>query len=305
MISLNERNSEENQDFLSSHFKPNARPLNLITVTMKEKAKQLFRRLFYRSALARLLIGALSVFSGRTRSLRVLHLLSYVDARASGPLQRPEALLLNALAQVLLPRVVVEFGFFKGHSAFNFLQALGPDTQVFSYDIADHAAATAADAFLKFPNFHFIHKSQTEFAKEDLADEKVDLVFFDAVHSFPSNQETWRKIYPSLSDRCLVVVHDTGTWERAQVLAVHAENLLSPQGWLSAEEYQHQREEREFVNWLVKEYPQYTAIHLHTLRTLRHGLSILQRSQPLPTTGRGLLTLPNRTPNPNLTSLVS
>jgi hypothetical protein len=246
-----------------------------------EDVKRALRTIFYNSAAARMIIGALSVVTGRTRPLGVFHLLSYVDEKAQGPLQRPEALLLNALTQVVAPRVIVEFGFYKGHSSHNFLEALRASAQLYSYDVADHAAETAAK--FQRPNFRFFHKSQDQFAPEDIDHQQVDLVFFDAVHDLALNQKTWHQIEPSLSDQCLVVVHDTGSWSREHALAVHDESELDPARWLSPTEYQHQPGEREFVNWIVDEYQAYGAIHLHTLTTRRHGMTVLQKRKRLQT----------------------
>src|SRR5271155_4967100 len=52
----------------------------------------------------------------------------------SGPIQSDEALLLFALTKVLRPKVVVEFGFFQGYSATNFLMALDADACLYSFD---------------------------------------------------------------------------------------------------------------------------------------------------------------------------
>ena len=46
-----------------------------------EELKRLLRAFFYKSALGRLAIGGLSVLTGRTRPLRVMRLLSYVEAK--------------------------------------------------------------------------------------------------------------------------------------------------------------------------------------------------------------------------------
>ncbi|MDQ6765921.1 MAG: hypothetical protein M3Z22_07475 [Verrucomicrobiota bacterium] len=171
---------------------------------------------------------------------------------------------------------------FSRDSAFNFLQAIAPGAKVYSYDVADHAEETARTCFRHYRNYRFLHKSQSEFAPDDIDYAKVDLVFFEAVHDLALNQETWKRAVGSLSERCLVVVHDTGTWTRSDALANYGPADLNPQWWLN-DEYQHQRGEREFVNWITREYSDYSQIHFHSLLTLRHGLTILQRNEPLPT----------------------
>jgi predicted O-methyltransferase YrrM len=214
-----------------------------------------------------------------------MHLLSYRDADAHGPVQRPEALLLNAVVQVIAPKVVIEFGFFAGHSAFNFLQALDSDAKLYSYDIADTAAETAAVAFRRFRNFKFLHKSQAMFCPDDIDHQKIDLVFFDAVHDFELNKKTWALIQPSLAERCLIIVHDTGTWQRADALRVYPASALNKERWLDDNEFEHQPGERQFVNWIREEQPEYSSVHFHSLNTLRQGLTVLQRSGPLRTRG--------------------
>lgn len=56
-----------------------------------------------------------------------------------------------------------------------------------------------------------------------------------------------------------------------------------PEGWLSAEEYAPWDEERRFVNWLRDSLPELSQLHLHSDRTLRHGLTLLQASARLAT----------------------
>ena len=41
------------------------------------------------------------------------------------------------------------------------------------------------------------------------------------------------------------------------------------------------------VNWIGATYPQYGRLHLETAATLRHGMTIFQRQDPLPTTRPG------------------
>jgi hypothetical protein len=50
---------------------------------------------------------------------------------------------------------------------------------------------------------------------------------------------------------------------------------------LTRDEYEHQPDERAFVNWLLDEHPELRQIHLHSRRTVRGGLTLLQRSSPL------------------------
>ena len=138
------------------------------------------------------------------------HLLTYREDDAVGPLQRDEAIALFGIIRTLRPETVVEFGFFHGHSAFNFLQALPPDARLFSYDIDTDSARRAETEFHFDPRLTFIGKSQTAFEPEDLAGRKIDFAFFDAAHELDLNQETFRRILPHLAAEATIAVHDTG-----------------------------------------------------------------------------------------------
>jgi len=156
--------------------------------------KKPIRKLFYHSAIARHCIGFISNLIGRTQSLDISHLNSYEDQKSIGPLQQPEALLLYSIVQTTLPQTIVEFGFFHGHSAFNFLQAMPKNAHLYSYEISDESAERAAKEFPNDKRFKFLHKSQTEFCPADIDKRKIDLVFFDAAHDLKLNQQTFELI---------------------------------------------------------------------------------------------------------------
>lgn len=225
-----------------------------------------------------------SAVTGRGAFPGTSHLMAYRDKETIGPLQNDEALLLFALVKTVTPKVIVEFGFHKGHSAFNFLQAVDTNTRLYSFDVDPMSKSIAEDAFYSFPNFRYFHKSQTEFDPSDVDDQLIDLVFFDAAHELEMNQETWRLVEPQLAANASILVHDTGNWCRKDFKPVH--QILadaSPDDWLNEDEFQHQKEEREFVNWIVTEYPDYAMVHFHSLQRIRHGLTLLQRKQLLDT----------------------
>ena len=244
------------------------------------------RGAFYRHPALRLLSGC--AFSlAPSRRVGTLHLATYDEQGAMGPLQRDEALLLLGVTRSIAPRTVVEFGFFKGHSAFSFLQAIDDDCLLASYDVSDRAAWQARRSFGRRKNFRFLHKSQTDFDPADIDHRPVDLVFFDAAHELGLNQATWRRLEPSLAPDALVAVHDTGLWGREHFKPVHQEFAANESGrWLDADRFAHQPEEREFINWLATESPDFAALHFHTTRRLRHGLTLLQRQRALEVVGR-------------------
>ena len=249
---------------------------------MLAPVKAFIRYSYYRSALFRRVMGWLSVTSGRTGPLGVEHLATYREEDSIGPLQREEALLLFALTRVLRPRVIVEFGFFQGHSAFNFLRALDPGSRIFSYDLADDAKARFEKELNFDPRLSFFHKSQTDFAAADIGHQLIDLVFFDGAHELTANCATFQKIHPCLRDNATVVIHDTGLWNRDRMLPLHQEFIkLFPGEWVSDSQFAHQPDERQFVDWICQTYPEMQAIHLHSSNTLRHGMTWLQRRQRL------------------------
>ena len=220
----------------------------------------------------------------RQRAPDVAHLAFYAEETALGPLQRDEALFLNGLVRVIRPRVIVELGFFRGHSALNFLTALDGSGRLFSFDFDEEAEKVAHDFFDAVPNFRFARKSQTEVTSADFDGEAIDLLFFDASHDLDLNIQTFRNLEPSLAERGIVVVHDTGTWA-ASVLDPSQQRDLArqyPDYWLSPDEFAHRPDERRFVNWIYDTYPGFSTLHLHSLRIVRHGMTVLQRTAPLP-----------------------
>jgi predicted O-methyltransferase YrrM len=126
----------------------------------------------------------------------------------------------------------------------------------------------------------FHHRSQDAITHEDIDGRSADFVFIDAAHDLALNQATWKRLLPLLSPRAIVVIHDTGGIPRSQTppgdwsLAEHAR-------WAD-DEFEHQPGERAFVNWLLERHPEFVQIHLHSRHTQRHGMTLVQRSAPLP-----------------------
>lgn len=229
----------------------------------------------------RRLAGFGSLLLGRT--LPVDHLVIFREEDAIGPLQREEALFLLALVRVVRPRVIVEFGFGSGHSALNFLAALPTDGRLYSFDVSERAALIARERFGHSKRFKFIPKSQEDFNPRDVDGHAVDLLFMDASHDFELNRQTFEKTLPLLVPDAFVVVHDTGTWRKECFLPAHADWARHhPEGWLDSSRFQPHPAERKFVNWLRREHPAFAQLHLHSERTIRQGLTVLQRSRELP-----------------------
>jgi predicted O-methyltransferase YrrM len=212
------------------------------------------------------------------------HLTAFDEEEAIGPVQREEAMFLFSLIRMLRPRILVEFGFARGHSALNFLMAMDYEADLYSYDV-DVASASLAEKYAsEYSGFHFLHKSQETFSPVDVGGRLIDFVFIDAAHELDLNQKTFTLLLPSLAPNAILAVHDTGTWNRHHFLSEHF-NFANerPNQWLNLDEFQHQRAERQFVNWVADAFSDFQVIHLHSLNCVRHGITLLQRGHTLPT----------------------
>ncbi|HEV2813283.1 MAG TPA: class I SAM-dependent methyltransferase [Solirubrobacteraceae bacterium] len=230
-----------------------------------------------------------SVVTGRffrRDAIDTTHLHAYHEGPGViGPVQSEEALVLYGLVRAVRPRTVVEFGFDQGRSAFNFLRALDADARLYSFDVRDEAAQLAGALFGGEERLRFVRKSQAEFEAVDVDGRAVDFVFLDASHDLGLNQETLRRVLPVLAPGAIVAIHDTGTLSRATMapaLRAEADAVRSAQ-WVTEDAFEHQPGERATVNWLRDEHPELAQIHLHTHRVVRWGLTLLQRSERLPT----------------------
>ena len=249
---------------------------------MLAQLKSLIRQLFYRSGVFQCVVGFCSVMIGRTRGLGIAHLLSYRENDAIGPLQRDEAIALFGIIRTLRPKVVVEFGFFHGHSAFNFLRALPADGRLYSYDIDEDSIRRAGREFSFDKRFTFVGKSQADFDAGDVGGKSIDFVFFDAAHELELNIATFTRIVPHLAPEAMIAIHDTGLWNQTHFAPIHTTFTREyPGEWVSDDLYAHQPGERAFVDWIVAGPHGFAAIHLHSTRTLRHGFSLLQRQRVL------------------------
>jgi hypothetical protein len=213
------------------------------------------------------------------------HVISFREDQI-GTVDRDEALALVGLTRILCPQTIVEFGFLAGHSALNFVLAARPDCRVFSYDISDVSEEIARRCLSQFKNFRFIKKSQTDFSPSDIDQRKIDLCFLDASHDLALNLRTFDLVRPHLSETGIFAVHDTGIWHRRFFTDDHHSFTDSTLGkktgrWIDADRYQQAVTERLFVNTLLRTYPDFSQVHLHTAHTLRNGITLLQKTTPL------------------------
>lgn len=207
--------------------------------------------------------------------------LPFLEELAFGPVQRDEALLLFGLVRVVRPAVVLEIGFFHGDSTFNFLRAMDADARLYSFDVDPACAARARDRFGDDPRFHFRLRSQDAIEATDLDGRRADFVFLDASHDLRLNQATFGRLLDLMADRAVLAVHDTGTVPHDLIPADHGAHAVADQ-WIGDREFEPQPDERGFVNWILDCHPDFAQIHLHSSRTVRWGLTLLQRSIPLP-----------------------
>jgi hypothetical protein len=91
----------------------------------------------------------------------------------------------------------------------------------------------------------------------------------------------FERLAPLLADDAVVAIHDTGTVPRA-LLGIPDDHWLRevPKTWVD-DEFEHQPGERAFVNWLLAAHPEFAQLHVHSRRTIRAGISLLQRSGAL------------------------
>ena len=254
-----------------------------------DRVKALARRQYHRYWWAPPLRSVLTGTLLRREAVDTTHLLAFREGwDALGPVQRDEAFALFGLLRALRPRTVVEFGFYDGRSAFNTLRALDDEARLYAYDTADLSADIAAELFSDEPRLVFLRKSQADFDPADVDRRPVDFAFVDASHELELNRQTFRRLLPSLAPGAVVAVHDTGTVHRSHTPERYFPEAAvdgSPQ-WMPDGTFEHHPGERGTVNWLREEHPEFAQIHLHTHGVPRWGLTLLQRSERLPTSGR-------------------
>jgi predicted O-methyltransferase YrrM len=241
---------------------------------LRGAGRRLALRVFFSSSLARRAIAGL-----RGSAPTMAHLALY-DETVLGPVQQDEALFLHGLLRVTRPRTVVEFGFLQGHSALNFLLALEDDARLYSFDIDPSAERAANERLGHDKRFRFLRKSQTDITRDDIDGHPIDFVFIDAAHDLELNQATFERLLPMLAPDALIGVHDTGTVPRELFPDWHW-LLRTEQNWVDGE-YEGQPGERAFMNWLLDNHSDFSQIHLGSRRTIRCGVSLVQRSSRLP-----------------------
>jgi predicted O-methyltransferase YrrM len=246
---------------------------------IRKDARDVVRSAYFHSRALREL-AALMRWGRIHRHFPDLAHLAFYEQWSWGPVQPDEALLLHALVRTLRPRTLVEIGFLFGHSAFNFLRALDPDARLYSFDIDPASVEVARVRCQHDPRFVLRSRSQDAITPQDIDGRSADFVFLDGAHDLAINQATFARLLPLLSPEATIAIHDTGAIPRSLTPQGHW-TLDHPERW-AGDDYEHQPDERAFANWLLATHPEFAQIHIHSRRTFRHGMTVLQRSAPLP-----------------------
>lgn len=210
-----------------------------------------------------------SVATMYSTKYNIEHLTQKEDQAVIGPLQDDEALLLYAMIRVTRIKNIIEVGFGQGHSARNFLKAVGLDGKVVSID--------SSRAYQLSPNHTPILQNAENVEALDIPFTKADLVFYDC-HHYNAQMSLHKKLLESniITDDTILALHDTG---------LHPYKVVDwsyeiDGGWI------HQAVERRMVNTLKSQ--GWDAICLDTKKEdyncellYRHGITIMKKFKQL------------------------
>lgn len=126
------------------------------------------------------------------------------------------------IVRVFAPRVLVELGTHQGFSYFTFCEAVRENRLATRCHAVDHWEGdshsgkygseifdTVSSFNRRYEQFSTLHRMSFDDALTKFPDESVDLLHIDGLHTYEAVKhdfETWR---PKLSDRAVVLFHDT------------------------------------------------------------------------------------------------
>lgn len=205
--------------------------------------------------------------------MNLKYLEQYSNA-AIGPVQLDEALFLHALTLLLRPKVVLEIGSYWGDSTRCFLEAGAEHVVAVDVTLTPGLRMLAE----MFPDrLTMVECDQVDFTPDKLGHCAADLIFLDASHDLEANKKTFRNLEALIPERGYLLVHDTGLWAKEHMTAEH-EKFSQQYGKWELRGFAHQPQEREFVRWVRCYDSNFQRIDFHTMRTLRHGFTLFQRT---------------------------
>lgn len=181
-----------------------------------------------------------------------------------GPALDEDINFLQAIIKMIVPKTVVEFGYFWGKSANAMLEVLSEDAVLHSFD-------NTKDPIVNDHRFKFYCKSQEQID----GIENIDFVFLDASHDLELNKKTFEKLIPLMSEQGIIAVHDTGKWVGGNVFNASIGEPDEDGNWI------HCIEELQFIDWIKEKHPDWQIINFHSLNAVRHGITLLQKYKKL------------------------
>lgn len=145
------------------------------------------------------------------------------------------------LTEALQPKTLVELGTHRGYSYFAFCQAvqrLELDTRCYAIDNwegDEHAGFYGKEVFDKlkdyndsrYSSFSRLIRSSFDEALEGFQDESIDLLHIDGRHFYEDIKSDFENWLPKLSNRSVVILHDTNVMERNFGVHKYWEELAS------------------------------------------------------------------------------
>ncbi len=175
-----------------------------------------------------------------------------------GPIAKSEQLLLEAVCNLIDPKIIVEFGYGEEMGAVSskiILNSIDKDAKLYSYDIVKAKAHNDK-------RHTFYRKDMRDFSDEDV-DGKVDLVLFDASHDYDDYVAAFEKIQHHSP---LIMVHDTGMYNKE----IFNHGCTKTINGVTYNRYENYR----FIKELEKTH---NLINFTCLTKIRHGIALLKK----------------------------